>query len=275
MEPEHYATDRVRLAALLRRLRLDAGFTGARAAADSGMSQPKISKWETGKLLPSAADVETVLDLYGAGDEDRSAVRELMNRLYAHVESNRTHLRRGAGLRQRQIALIEAEARELRYFSPIVVPGLLQTTEYMRRVFTLDLSGGELARAVAGRQERQRVLYQPDRLLTFVITEAALRWGFCPPEVRSAQAAHIASLATLANVEIGVIPLGAEVGELPLHGYELFDDRLVNVGLEHGTVTVTDPRDVATYHRLFRLMRDAALVGDGCRALLDGVRDGG
>ncbi|MGW9205566.1 helix-turn-helix domain-containing protein [Embleya sp. NPDC055664] len=53
MEPEHYTTDRERLAALLRRLRLAAGLIGAQVAADTGMSQPKISKWETGKLLPS------------------------------------------------------------------------------------------------------------------------------------------------------------------------------------------------------------------------------
>jgi len=238
------------------------------------MSQPKISKWETGKLLPSAEDVETVCRLYRAGDEDRSTAGELVGRLYAHVESNRTHMRRGAGHRQQQIAVIETDARELRYFSPIIVPGLLQTTEYMRRTFALDLSGGELAEAVMARQQRQRVLYEPGRLFEFVVTEAALRWGFCPPEVRAAQAAHIASLATLANVAIGVIPLGAPVGELPLHGYEMYDDLVVNVNLEHGSVTVTDPRDIATYHRLFRLMRGAALTGDDCRALLDEVRDG-
>ncbi|MGW9507945.1 Scr1 family TA system antitoxin-like transcriptional regulator, partial [Embleya sp. NPDC055610] len=110
------------------------------------------------------------------------------------------------------------------------------------------------------------------RRFTFVITETALRWGFCPPEVRAGQAAHIASTTTLPNVEIGVIPLGAPVHEVPLHGYEMFDDRLVNVGLEHATVAVTDPSDIATCHGLFRLMADAASMGDDCRALLDQVR---
>ncbi|MGW9205565.1 Scr1 family TA system antitoxin-like transcriptional regulator, partial [Embleya sp. NPDC055664] len=62
--------------------------------------------------------------------------------MHTHVETNRTHLRRGAAHRQTQIRRIEAEARELKYFSPVVVPGLLQTTEYTRRLFALTLSGG-------------------------------------------------------------------------------------------------------------------------------------
>ncbi|MFE3197386.1 Scr1 family TA system antitoxin-like transcriptional regulator [Embleya sp. NPDC059237] len=66
--------------------------------------------------------------------------------MHTHVETNRTHLRRGAAHRQTQIRRIEAEARELKYFSPVVVPGLLQTTEYTRRLFALTLSGGGRAR---------------------------------------------------------------------------------------------------------------------------------
>lgn len=47
----------------------------------------------------------------------------------------------------------------------------------------------------------------------------------------AAQAAQIASLSTLSNVRIGVIPLTARPGDIPLHGYEIFDERLVTIGL--------------------------------------------
>jgi hypothetical protein len=141
----------------------------------------------------------------------------------------------------------------------------------MRRVFSLDLSGAELARTVAARQQRQEILYDTAKTFTFVITEAALRWGFCPPDVMAAQASHIASLATLANVEIGVIVMGAPAGDVPLHGYQIFDDRLASIELEHAVVSVTDPSDIAKYLRLFTTMSQAAEFGQEARSRLTSI----
>ena len=268
MDPERYLTDRERLATALRDLRQSAGMTGVEAARRAGMSQPKISKLENGRLLPSVQDVQTLLGLYRAGAAEGEALLELAARLHATIESNRTILRRGAARMQARLGELEHEATMLRYFSPIVIPGLLQTAEYMRRVFSLDLSGAELARTVAARQARQQILYDTAKTFTFIITEAALRWGFCPKEVMAGQASHIASLATLANVEIGVIVLGAPIADIPLHGYQIFDDRLASVELEHAVVTVADPRDIATYIRLFTKMSQAAEVGQAARSRL-------
>jgi len=141
----------------------------------------------------------------------------------------------------------------------------------MRRVFSLDLSGAELTRTVAARQARQQILYDAAKTFTFVITETALRWGFCPPDVMAAQASHIASLATLANVEIGVIFQGSAAAHIPLHGYQIFDDRLASIELEHAVVTVTDPHDIATYLRLFATMSQAAGFGQAARSRLAAI----
>jgi transcriptional regulator with XRE-family HTH domain len=272
MDPERYVLDRERLAAALRDLRQDAGLTGVQAARRAGMSQPKISKLETGRLLPSLDDVHVLLALYQAAPAARGELLEIAGRLHATVESNRTILRRGAAYRQSRLSELEHDAARLRYFSPVVLPGLLQTAEYMRRVFALDLAGAELARTIAARQARQQILYDPARSFTFVITEAALRWGFCPGPVSTAQASHIASLATLANVEVGVIMLGAPVDDLPLHGYQILDDRLVRIELEHAVVTVTDPADIAIYLRLYTAMSRAAVFGEEACAVLTSVR---
>lgn len=268
MDPERYLTDRERLATALRDLRQGAGMTGVEAARRARMSQPKISKVENGRLLPSVADVQTLLALYRAGTSERDALLEVAARLHVAIESNRTILRRGAARRQARLGELEHEATTLRYFSPIVIPGLLQTAEYMRRVFSLDLSGAELARTVAARQARQQILYDSAKTFTFVITETALRWGFCPGDVMAAQAGHIGSLATLANVEIGVIFLGAPAADIPLHGYQIFDDRLASIELEHAVVTLADPRDIATYLRLFTKMSQAAEFGQQARSRL-------
>jgi len=235
------------------------------------MSQPKISKLENGRLLPSVRDTRTLLTLYRAKAAEREELLDIAQRLHASVESNRTILRRGAARQQARLGEVEAQAGTLRYFSPLVVPGLLQTAEYMRRVFSLGLSGGELVRAVAARQQRQQALYDAGKHFIFVLTEAMLRWRFCPDEVMAGQAGHIASLATLANVEVGVIPFTACPADVPLHGYEIFDDRLASVGLEHAVVTVTDPRDIATYLRLFATMAKAAEFGDAARDRLAAI----
>jgi len=271
MDPERYLTDRERLATALRDLRQNAGLTGVEAARRARMSQPKISKLETGRLLPSVKDIQTLIGLYQATPVAREELLEIAARLHATIESNRTILRRGAARMQARLGAVEQQATTLRYFSPIVLPGLLQTAEYMRRVFALELSGAELARTVAARQERQQILYDAEKSFTFIITEAALRWGFCPNDVMAAQASHIASLSTLTNVEIGVIFLDTPAGDIPLHGYQIFDDRLVSIELEHAVVTVADPRDIATYLRLFATMSQAAEIGQAARSRLAGL----
>jgi len=268
MDPERYLADRERLATALRDLRQSAGLTGVDAARRARMSQPKISKLENGRLLPSVADVQTLLSLYQVARAGREDLLELAGRLHARIESNRTILRRGAARMQARLGELEAESMTLRYFSPIVIPGLLQTAEYMRRVFSVDLSGTELARTITARLDRQQILYDTAKTFTFVITESALRWRFCPDEVMAAQAGHIASLATLANVEIGVILTGARAADTPLHGYQIFDDRLVSIELEHAVVTVTDPPDIAKYLGLFAAMSQAAAFGEAARSRL-------
>ena len=56
-EPETLGQRKDELAAALREARRQAGLTGDRLAARCGISQSKISKIETGKVLPSATDV--------------------------------------------------------------------------------------------------------------------------------------------------------------------------------------------------------------------------
>ena len=58
------------------------------------------------------------------------------------------------------------------------------------------------------------------------------------------------------------------MGDIPLHGYQIFDDRLVSIELEHAVVTVAEPRDIATYLRLFATMSRAAEFGQAARSRL-------
>ncbi len=270
--PERYRHDQEQLGASLRALREAAGLTGTQAALQARMSQPKISKIETAVLLPSVDDVETLLDLYRAEPAQREELLELASALHATYESARTIVRRGAARKQRQIAEIEAQTAHVRTFQLALIPGLLQTAEYMRRVFS-GMDPAEIARMVAARQERQRGLYDESKRFTFVLTEGALRLRPGPPDVVRAQLHHVVSLSTLATVELGVIPWAAEIHDVPLHGFHVYDSRLVVVGLETSTATFTDPRDVARYLELFESLQHAAVFGDPARAVITGIAD--
>src|SRR6516162_8519406 len=72
LEPEELGQRKDELATSLREARKAAGLTGERLAARCGISQGKISKIETGKVLASATDVERILTALGAG-QDRIA----------------------------------------------------------------------------------------------------------------------------------------------------------------------------------------------------------
>lgn len=92
------------LPGLVRRVRRRLGVSQRALAAQLGVSQSRVARWETGRTIPSAADLEEVLALIGAslvaldenGEQVRAmsplAVRDLADRHYpAHCDP------RGAG----------------------------------------------------------------------------------------------------------------------------------------------------------------------------------
>ncbi len=73
------STKREQLSARLRELRRAAGLSSAAAAQAAGFSQSKLSKIETGALLPSFADSEAPCGAYRASDKDRDEVLDLVH----------------------------------------------------------------------------------------------------------------------------------------------------------------------------------------------------
>jgi transcriptional regulator with XRE-family HTH domain len=69
LEPDQQDEQRATLAELLRELRQAAGLSGERPAARCAMSQAKISRIETGKILPSVIDVEQIVAALAVPDD--------------------------------------------------------------------------------------------------------------------------------------------------------------------------------------------------------------
>ncbi len=84
----------------------------------------------------------------------------------------------------------------------------------------------------------------------------------------AAQMDRLASLSTLANVRVGLIPWRVEVPELPNNGFDIRDDR--EVAVENFTThkVLTDPRDIDFHLRMFQYFADAAIYDDEARSFL-------
>src|SRR5437764_4153673 len=280
--PEEPRSQRQRLGTELRKLRRLAGLNGYQLAEQVGISQSKVSRIEAGSAVPTVQEAGAWARAVGASDEVLANLVGLAEAALTEVERWRTALRHGLPHIQAEVRALEANARRISNFQPSLVPGLLQTAEYARRVFTLaDVVGGQdYASAVAARVSRQEILFDEDRRFEFLVTEGALRWRPGPPKLLLAQLDRVGSVATLSNVSIGLIPQGVEATAVASHGFVIYGDReddeepFVRVEVIHGELTVSDPEDVAIYRERFSRLGSAAVFGEDARTLLAKIADG-
>jgi transcriptional regulator with XRE-family HTH domain len=199
------------LAAELRRLRDVATLTGEEAAGRLGWSPSKISRIETGQTGPSPADLRRLLDLYEVSGTQRGRLESLGQsagqRGWWDAYSDTL------GPEYTALIALEAEAESVRWYAPMLVPGLLQTEEYARSVISSGLliaPPGEIERRVQVKMTRQKVLARDDPLtLDVILDEAAILRMVGGPEVMRGQLAHLASMADRPNITVQVLPLDA------------------------------------------------------------------
>jgi hypothetical protein len=264
-----------RLAGQLKELRLTAGLGGIEAGrrVRPPMSQSKISKLERQLLRPSPADVAALCDVYGAAPAQREEMARLAEALRTDViEPSRITLSRGAPAMQQRFRRLEESATLLRSFQPTMVIGLLQTPAYASAVFGAGVGGEEIGQAVAARVERQVQMRDRVPRAVLIMTEGALRWPGCAPQVMLDQIEAVRAAIDLPNVEIGIIPFSAPpLGIFPRHGFHLYDGDCAIWGSESGTATITDGEDVARYEKMFGRLAAAASTGNAARPVLDRI----
>lgn len=238
------------------------------------MSTSKLSKIENGHSAPSVIDVERILTVLGVSEEVKTEYIKSARADATEATAWRLIRRLGFHRKQQQIAALEASMSLLRLFQPSLVPGLLQTPEYMRAVLEKKGLGEEtLSRTIAARLERQRILHDTGKTLRFVITEPVLRWRILPPSMMAGQLDRITSASRLPNVDVRVACLASAQNDVPGHSFVIRDDRMVTVETTHAELMVTDPRDVAVYVRKFEGFHSIAISGDSMRAMLADIRD--
>lgn len=272
----------MRVAALLRDLRArtehDQAAFGVLAG---GLSQPKVSRLETARQVPSLAIAESWADVAGADPETRARLRE-----WTELALNDASPR--VGRQPQSVAAIQEEiggrerAASVVRAHVVIVPGLLQTAEYTRRMFEMqaDLQPAAFPDIAAGRAawaRRQQALYEAGHRFEYVLPESALRFRPGPedsPRMLLAQLGHLASLSTLDTVHLGIIPWRRAVRVCPMHEFTIMGEPGVDpdVSVEIYTTTqslhIRDEAQIATYRELFdRLCADAVFDEDARRII--------
>ena len=264
------------LAAELRRLRDAATLTGEEAAARLGWSPSKVSRIETGQTAPSPADLRRVLDLYEVTGTQRGRL-ELLGQSAgqrgwwdAYADT--------LGPEYTALIALEAEAESVRWYSPMLVPGLLQTERYAREVIRSGLliaPPGEIERRVQVKMNRQRVLARDTLLsLDVVLDEAAILRPVGDPSVMREQFAHLTRIAGQPNVNLQMLPLAAgphsaTTGEFTILGFpELIAPDVVYLENMTSDLYVEREADVYRYAMAFDRLRAIALGPDDSAALI-------
>lgn len=106
---------------------------------------------------------------------------------------------------------IESEARVLRLWEPLVLPGLLQTVEYARAVLRTEpgVLEREAEELVAARIQRQKVFERPDPpIVAAIIDEGVLNRPVGGPEVMHRQLEHLLEMVRHPRVTLQVVPVG-------------------------------------------------------------------
>ncbi|MFC9290230.1 helix-turn-helix domain-containing protein [Streptomyces sp. NPDC057052] len=265
-EPEQLGQSSLELASKLRELRKQAGLSGVRLAARCHMSQSKVSRIENGKVRPSLVDVEQILRALDAPANLIAEISTLARLANTEWRNLRELRRKGLGTRQAELKALETSSAHIRYFLPSMVTGLLATPEYVRA--SLAHSPADTSKAVAGKLERQAVLYDSSKRFTFVLTEQAVRWPVVAPLALAEQMDRLSSLTYLPNVRLGVLPLGTVTPRAPLNTFTVYDASLVTIETSAGSLVLRDSRDIQSYLDEFAGYEECALFGEEARARL-------
>jgi len=266
LEAEQLGQSSQELSLKLRELRKQAGLSGVRLAVRCNMSQSKVSRIENGRVRPSLVDVEQILRALDAPPgmiEEVSALARLANTEWRNLRELR---RKGLGARQAELKALEASSAHMRYFLLSMVTGLLATPEYVRA--SLAHSPADTSRAIAGKLERQAILYDPAKRFTFILTEQAVRWPVVSPLALAEQLDRLSSLTYLPNVRIGIIPIGIATRRTPLNTFTIYDTSLATIETSAGSLVLRDDRDVRSYLEEFSGYEGCALFGEEARAAL-------
>jgi transcriptional regulator with XRE-family HTH domain len=262
-----------RLSRRLTDLRKASGHTANHVCDLLDWGRGKVGRFEANHWKrPEMSDIRDLLRVYGL-DEDESAELEQL----AMKARARHWWREYNEVFQNEFPGFENDSARIRVFMPLVLPGLLQTRDYLEAVLRGSLRSPTWQRkAIEARLRRQEILDRTDGTAPYVvavITEASLmyRWGTVAD--RRDQILHLVDLSKRTNIELRIQRF-ADGPPTGVHSmvniFDFADDEPSVVYLETDTTIqeVSNSEEVQTYVEGFGRVRDGALEPDNTTSYL-------
>ncbi|MFF8035012.1 MULTISPECIES: helix-turn-helix domain-containing protein [unclassified Streptomyces] len=184
----------------LKRFRVRAGMERPEFGSLTGYSVSTIAAYEQGRRVPPPRFIDQADEVLNAGGVLQEMKEEVARAQYPAFF--------------RDAARLEAEAVGLHVYEMYAVPGLLQTEEYARAVFSVRrplLDEDRIEQGMVARLARQEIYARrPAPLVSFVLEECVLQRPLGGKDVLRGQLEQVLLIGHKRNVEIQVMPVNRE-----------------------------------------------------------------
>lgn len=248
-------------------LREATGLSAEDAGERAGISKATVSRYERAKGNVRWNQVDQLCRVYGASDEERAALVEL---------AKNSKVTDGwwvplAGKLSNSLSLLialENEAVSISYFSPGVVPGLLQTMDYARAIKPTpghSLPASAVDEYLSMRMRRQQILdRKTPPALRVVLDEAVIRRVVGTADVMASQLDYLLKRAQEPQISIQVLPFQGGAYSAALNSFIVYgaaDPSLDVIYVESpaGSLFLEEERARQEYANAIQFLRSEAL----------------
>lgn len=238
--------------------RLARGWSLDAMSARSGIAASHLSRIENGKRPPTERIATKCDDVFPERD----------GYFLEHYQESRTWMPPGF----REWAEHESKTSTLKYWSPTVVTGPLQTERYAERVLQTEPGAtAEMIRTrLANHMDRQRRLFAREVRACFVLGESCLSRLSGTPEIMAEQLDHLLKVAARPNVTVQLLPHvvhPATASSLLITDTAAYTEHLM------GGYVYTDPAAVMRLEVLFDALRAECRPASNSAAVIRELRD--
>lgn len=251
------------LARKLSEMRVNAGYTANHVCDMLNWGRGKVGRFEANQWKrPEMSDIRDLLRFYQVDERSAPEIEDLA--MQARV---RPWWRDYQDIFDNEFPGFEADATRIRIFTPLLIPGLLQTADYIDALMRSSGKPPEWRRrATEARLRRQRILDRDHGALTHleaVIAEASLlyRWG--SRSQRQDQLRHLVEMGERPNIRLYLQrfadgPPPGMFSAVQIFDYSPAGMSLVFTETDHGIQEVSDNEYVSSYLKAFDRAVDAA-----------------
>jgi transcriptional regulator with XRE-family HTH domain len=231
-----------------------------------------LSQWERGQRVPPVEEVARIL---GYLRVDKATTKRILF-LAKHAKDLNWLDSNPSDLPAALTAVMQCErsASLITNWSPLIIPGLLQTPAYARALLSASDIGVEDADArLAVRLERQRILSGPEPVrVKAIMSEPAIREVVGDADIMSDQIDHLLASAGAPNISVRIVPadVGYHPGKIGMFAIYDFptDPAIVYMEHYHASAFVNELDAIASYRKLVKLLLSKALTEEASQALL-------